>query len=202
MLEDPQYSQESQQTLSRSQSLFSVRGAGNLVFGVRVYDPATETIVDEVLSRHNETWDATGSDPASAIENLIRREQAIGELVHMAGVEFAQRIAPIPVSVSRSYFGQSANSPAMATGTALAEAGQWQQAADAWEAGINQAPDREAGQLAYNVAIAYEVLGQTEQAQQWAKKAAEEYGNSQAKAYLAGIEENRTLEMRAQGQMR
>jgi len=201
MLEDPQYSQDPQQPQYRPQSLYSVRGTGNIIFGFRIYDPRTETIVDEQLFRHNETWDATGPDPAQTMTNLIRRERAIGELIHLAGAQYSGRIAPILVPVTRSYFGQSGNTAAMAAGAELAEAGQWQEAADIWEAGISQAPKREAGQLAYNIAIAYEVLGQTEQAQEWAKKANEEYGNQQARAYLSGLEEKRTLEIRAAGQM-
>jgi len=184
------------------QSRYAVEGAGNVVFGFRVYDPETETIVDEHVYRHKETWDATGPDPASALANLIDRKQAIGDLIHLAGMEYSRRIAPIPVPVTRKYYGASGAVPAMATGTQFAEDGKWQEAADTWEAGIPQAPKREAGQLAYNVAIAYEKLGETEKAQAWAQRAAEEYANDQAKAYLSGLEERRTLEIRADGQMR
>src|SRR5690606_32386599 len=124
---------------------------------------------------------------------------------HLAGVEYARRIAPIPIPVSRSYFGESANAPAMAAGTALAEVGRWQAAADAWEAGISQAPKREAGQLAYNVAIAYEKLGYTDKAREWAVKASLEYDNSQARAYLVDLdiveEKQDTLDVGGGGQI-
>jgi len=183
------------------QSRYAVEAAGNVVFGFRVYYPATETIIDEHLYRHRQTWDATGPDPAAAMANLIARKQAIGDLIHLAGAEYSRRIAPIPVPVTRKYFGASATVPAMATGTQFAEQGQWQEAADAWEAGISQAPEREAGQLSYNVAIAYEKLGETDKAQTWAKRASEEYANDQATAYLSGLEEKRTLETRADGQL-
>jgi hypothetical protein len=180
---------------------YTIAAVGNILFGFRVYDPSTETIIDEHLYRNRETWEGTASDPASAASSLPPGDQAIGDLIHMAGLAYAKRIAPIPVPVERKYFGGSGTDSALAKGTELAEAEQWQQAADTWEAGISQASKSEAGQLAYNVAIAYEKLGRTEQAEEWAKKANEEYGNSQAKAYLPGLEEKRTNRVKAEGQM-
>lgn len=190
ILDDPQQSQ------------FSVRGAGNVIFGFRVYHPDTETIIDEELYRHDETWDATGPDPAQAAVTLIRREQAIGELIHLAAAEYARKIAPVYVPVARKYFGESAKVPALVTGSQLAEEGKWQEAADTWEAGISQAPEREAGQLAYNVAIAYEALRNPDLAREWAEKASVEYGNGQAKAYLAELDGQRSLLERAKEQLR
>jgi tetratricopeptide (TPR) repeat protein len=168
---------------------YTIAGAGNIIFGFRVYDPSTESIVDEHIYRNRETWEGTGPDPASAAEGLPQRERAIGELIQLAGMEYAKRIAPIPIPVERKYFGGSGTDSALAKGAELAEADQWLQAADVWQAGISQASKSEAGQLAHNVAVAYEKLGRTEQAHEWATRASEEYGNSQAKDYLATLEE-------------
>lgn len=190
MSNDPQLSQ------------YSAEGTGNVVFGFRVYDPVTETIIDEEMYRHKETWEATGEYPQDAVANLIRREQAIGELIHLAAAEYAQKIAPIYVPIPRKYFGGSGTVPAMATGSLLAEEGKWQEAADTWEAGISQAPKREAGQLAYNVAIAYEALGKTELAREWANKAQVEYGNGEAKQYLGDLDGKTTLLERAREQLK
>jgi hypothetical protein len=168
---------------------YTVRAAGNVIFGFRVYYPDTKTILDEKIARHNETWDGTGPDPSSAAANLPPREQALGDLIHLAGAEYARRIAPLPVPVTRKYFGESSKVPAMAEGAKLAEEDRWLDAAAAWEAAISGAPEKEAGQLAYNVAIANEKLGRSEQAEIWAQKAYEEYGNSQARDYLASLGE-------------
>ena len=185
LLNDPQ-----ETTFQRTSPYeYTVAAAGNIVFGFRVYDPSTETIVDEHLYRHRETWEGTGPDPASAASSLPPGNQAIGDLIHLAGMEYAKRIAPIPVPVERKYFGGSGTDSALAKGAELAKAEQWLQAATTWEAGISQASKSEAGQLAYNVAVAYEKLGRTEQAEVWAKRASEEYGNSQARTYLATLEE-------------
>ncbi|MGY8815169.1 MAG: DUF6340 family protein [Gammaproteobacteria bacterium] len=197
LLNDPQ-----ETTFQRSSPYeYTIAAAGNILFGFRVYDPSTETIIDEHLYRNRETWKSTGSDPSSAASGLPPGNQAIGDLIHMAGIAYAKRIAPISVPVERKYFGGSGTDSALVKGTELAEGEQWQQAANTWEAGISQASKSEAGQLAYNVAIAYEKLGKTEQAQEWAKKANEEYGNSQAKDYLSGLEEKSKLETSASGQM-
>jgi hypothetical protein len=198
LLNDPQ-----ETTFQRSSPYeYTIAAAGNILFGFRVYDPSTETIIDEHLYRNRETWKGTGSDPASAASGLPPGNEAIGDLIHMAGLEYAKRIAPIPVPVERKYFGGSGTESALAKGTELAEAEQWQQAADTWEAGISLAEKSEAGQLAYNVAVAYEKLGRTDQAQEWADKASEEFGNSQAKDLLSGFEEKkRSLETSGGGQI-
>jgi hypothetical protein len=182
------------------QARYSIRASGNVIAGFRVYDPRTETIVDEQLVRLNENYDAVGPDPIQTRINLPRKEDAIGQLVAKAGLEYAKRIAPIPIPVEREYYGGSGETP-LAKGTELAEGEQWQLAAETWEAAISEASKSDAGKLAYNVALAYEVLGQTERAEEWAEKAQNEYGNSKAKELLTGLEEKRTLETRASGQM-
>jgi hypothetical protein len=184
------------------QSQYSASAIGNVVFGFRMYDPRTETIVDEKLNRHNETWEATGPDPAQAMTNLVRREQAIGDLIQLAAAEYARRISPIYVPVARKLYSQTGQDTAMATGSKLVEEGKWQEAAAAWEAGISQAEKGEAGQLAYNVAIANEALGNMEKAREWANKAHVEYGNGQAKAYLDELDGKESMLSRAREQMR
>ena len=179
---------------------YTVVGVGNVLFGYRIYDPSTETILDEHVYRHRETWESTGDNEAAAVTGLPPGDQAVQDLIHLAGMEYAKRIAPIPLPVKRKYYSGTGDS-ALAKGAEQAEADQWLQAAETWQSGINGASKSEAGQLAYNVAVAYEKLGRTEQAEQWAKKASEEYGNSQAKDILTGLEERKTLETNASGQM-
>jgi hypothetical protein len=190
-----------QDTFSRySPYDYTVVGVGNVMFGYRIYDPSTESILDKHVYRHKETWESTGDNEAAAVTGLPSGDQAVQYLIHLAGMEYAKRIAPIPLPVKRKYYSGTGDST-LAKGTEQAEAEQWLQAAQIWESGINGAPKSEAGQLAYNVAVAYEKLGRTEQAEQWAKKALEEYGNSQAQDILTGLEERKTLEKNASGQM-
>ncbi len=193
--------QQQQDTFTRySPYDYTVAGVGNVIFGFRIYDPSTETVLDEHLYRNRETWESTADNEASAASGLPPGEQAVQDLIHLAGMEYAKRIAPIPIPVTRKDYAGTGET-ALAQGAKLAEANQWLQAADTWQAGINGASKTEAGQLAYNVAVAYEKLGRTEQAAQWAQKASEEYGNSQAKDILSGLEERRKLETDASGQM-
>ncbi|NNE37909.1 MAG: hypothetical protein HKN08_06345, partial [Gammaproteobacteria bacterium] len=115
---------------------YTVAGIGNVVFGFRIYDPSTETILDEHIYRHRETWESTADNEASAASGLPPAERAVQDLIHLAGMEYAKRIAPIPLPVTRKYYAGTGDS-ALAKGTELAEAEQWLQAAEAWQAGIN-----------------------------------------------------------------
>ena len=107
----------------------------------------------------------------------------------------------MPIQIKRSFYGESDKTPALEQGSRYADVGSWQAAADAWESGINQAQPEEAGQLAYNVAIAYEVLGEFEKAREWAEKAYVVYGNGKARAYVSNLDDRLYSEGLAQQQL-
>ena len=90
----------------------------------------------------------------------------------------------MPVTLTRSFETESDDTPELALGARHAEVGNWQEAAEVWESGISKAPMEDAGYLTYNIAVAYEVLGDLDTALQWAEKSYVEFQNDDALRYV------------------
>jgi len=158
-------------------------GVANMTLGVRMYDPKTKSILDQELYRKTNSWEAVARNEAEALAQLISKSNASSFLAQQVGKSYAYRIAPMPVQLNRSFVGKAKKSPAVEQGARFADVGQWEQAIQVWEKGLDQAPEKEAGILAYNIAIAYEIIGAMDLAIQWAQRSYTQYGNRQGKQY-------------------
>ena len=76
----------------------------------------------------------------------------------------------------------------MSTGTRFADVNKWEDAINEWKKGLGKAEEKEAGQLAYNIAIGYEVLGEYGTALTWAQDSYTKYGNKLARDYSRSLE--------------
>lgn len=180
---------------------FYATGVANMTIGVRLYDPINEKIVDQELFRKTNEWEATANTKSAALAALITRTDATRQLTESIGSAYAYKIAPMPIRISRSFVGKSKKAPALEQGARYADVGNWSQAAQVWENGLTTAPTKEAGHLAYNIAIAHELLGKLDQARNWAEKAYTQYGNDAAKKYINQLNQRIIDESIANGQM-
>lgn len=165
---------------------YYAEGLGSLKLGLRIYDGQRGTILDEKFYKESRTWSETGSSKRDAVAQLINKVDANIYLAREISADYAYRIAPQPIRVSRTFYSKSKKSPEIAQGARYADVGNWEKAAEVWRSGIEYAREKEAGYLAYNIAVANEVLGDTDLAIQWAEEAYTLYGNSKARQY-AGI---------------
>ncbi|MEQ8475050.1 DUF6340 family protein [Fulvivirga sp.] len=180
---------------------FYAEGVGNITIGIRLYDPVAKTIVDQQLLNKSNTWNAAGSTLKDALAALIDKSSATRYLSRNVGSDYAYKIAPMPVRISRMFYGKSKKAIQLEQGSRLADVNKWQEAADKWESGISSAPTKEAGKLAYNTAIAYEVLGDLPKAKEWAQKAYVDFGNKDARDYVRTIQNRMYEEERIKEQM-
>ncbi len=180
---------------------YYAEGVGGITIGIRLYDPKRQTIVDQQLLNRNNTWTAAGSTLKAALAQLIDKSEATSQLGRLVGEDYAFKIAPMPIRISRSFYSKSKKTPALAQGTRYADIGKWQDAAQTWQNGITAANEKDAGKLAYNTAIAYEVLGDMELAQEWAQKAYVDFGNKDARTYSNTLKNRVWQEERAREQL-
>jgi len=167
---------------------YYAQGVGNVKMGIRVYHNASKTIVDQQLFDEKKSWEAVGKDATDAAALLISKSEANRTLARMLGDDYAYKIAPLPVNIDRDYYGKSKHTPALATGTRYADVNQWAKAIDTWKAGLGTAEEKDAGKLAYNIAIGYEVLGEYGNALTWARDAYTKYGNRPSREYSSMLE--------------
>ena len=179
---------------------FYARGVSNVTMGIRVYDAINKKIIDEQFYKRTNTWEEAASSKAEALAKLIMKGDASSRVSAQIADQYAYRIAPLPVRISRSYFRKHKRAPSIAMGARMAEVNRWEDALKAWDEGVSIADIKRAGFLRYNTAVAHEVLGDLDQAISNAQDAYIKYGNKDAQGYVRVLEGRRSDEQRLREQ--
>lgn len=166
-----------------------VEGVANVSVGYRLYDPITRSITDQQRYSKTNTWSAEARNKTQALANLITKVAATEYVGRMAGLSYAHRIAPMYVTTNRGLYSQAKFSPWLEQGSREAEVGQWEKAIGTWQKGLASADEKAASRLLYNLAVAHEVLGQLDLAQQFAGEAYTRYGFKAGRRYAQEISE-------------
>ena len=168
----------------------------------RYYDVVNRRVLDSVRD-----FDAfhtfTETDPVRqrAISRLPPQGDGVGFAGELAGRNYARRIAPTFVWVSRSYYGRGDD--LLKLGRRHVRANDWEGAQHKWDDLYRSATKARAkGRAAFNMAVAAEVAGDLELAAEWATEAAIVLGNGKARSYRALIDRRRAAQRRLDEQMR
>ncbi len=169
---------------------YYAEGVGNAKIGFRLYDPKERTIADQQLFNPSNTWSATGTSLKDALAQLIQKTEATRYVSNMAGASYAAKIAPMPVQLSRFFYSKSKDTPELVQGARQAEVGQWDLAVQTWRKSLSKPTNKkDAGRLAYNLAVGYEVLGDFEKAREWASRAYVNYDNKKGRSYTSLLDQ-------------
>lgn len=179
-----------------SRVVFDGRREGTVNLGWRFYDPKNRTILDEYKdSDRTEVTSSSANSQQNALQSLRKSYDIVRDLGNKLGGKYGKRIAPVWITLSRTYYKEikGSNKERFEQAARYADAGEWLRAVDIWEkiAGIRSDKDA-AGKATYNLAVAAEVNGQLNTALQYAKDAYTQFGDKKAKSYI------RTLELRIQ----
>lgn len=161
--------------------------------GWRLYDPKTKIITDEFVTNDYLTKTGRGDTEKLALSNLPSPQYVARDVAHAGGINYGMRIAPVYVDISRQYYGKAKGyKTQMKEAARFAQGGNWERAAKTWKsiAEIEKENQKSAGRAAYNMAVAAEMRGNLEVAQEWAEKSWTRFGNKKAKTYI------NTLKMR------
>ncbi|WP_246197708.1 DUF6340 family protein [Chitinophaga agrisoli] len=150
--------------------------------GWRIYDPATRTVLDEYVAARNLSFSGKGINPVAAASALLDRKEAVKQAGSKAGEDYAARIVPYWVRVSRDYYVKGSDNFTMAR--RKAQTGNWTDAAALWEKETTNPSSSIAGRACYNMAIISEINGDLDKAIKWSQKAYEDYNNHLALQYL------------------
>ncbi len=158
--------------------------------GWRIYDPKNRTIIDEFVNTLETNNDSRGDSEEAAEENLPHPGSYIRDMCYEAGQEFGERIAPVWITVDRSFYTTAKEAKEkMKQAARYAQEEEWERAVKIWEE-ILQSPvdNKTKGRVAHNIAIAKEQKGLLELAKEWAKRAYYDYGNNTSKSYIRILE--------------
>lgn len=150
--------------------------------GWRIYDPAQRVLLDEYTLTRDLTLSGKGINPVAAAGAIINRKEAVKDLSNKAGHDYAYRLIPYWIRVSRDYYVKGTEN--FSIGKRKAQTGNWQGAAESWKKETTSSSSKIAGRACYNMAIICEINGELDMAIEWAKKAYENHGNKLALRYV------------------
>ena len=166
---------------------FDARQRTGVRMGWRMYDPKTQTIVDEFVTDDHLERTASGTTERAALGNLPSPVNVSRTVANNGGVRYGMRVAPVYVEISRKYYAKAKGfTDDMKKASRFAQSRDWNKAAEAWKLVEARAADnrKAAGRAAYNMAFAAEMQGELDIATDWAKRAWEQHGNKKAKRYI------------------
>jgi hypothetical protein len=172
---------------------YYAEGVASVKIGYRLYDPQQKTITDQYHLNRNNRWYANGNSIQDAVVQLIDSKAAIQRVSHMTGLAYGARISPTWYTVEREFYKKIKKDANFATGSRKAQINDWNGAAEFWSRASQSHNRKIAGRAAYNLALAYEVLGDLDNAKRWVTKSYADYGNKKARRY-AGILDERQWE--------
>lgn len=149
--------------------------------GWRIYYPAERRIIDQNVFSDGRSWSNASDARKKAEAGLPFLDHAVADAGFYAGKQYAYRISPMWISVSRYYYKKGNND--FKTADRYGKTGDWNGAANIWSKYVNDRDSEVAGNACYNMALAEELEGNLEVALDWAKKSYTKYNNKKGRYY-------------------
>ncbi len=150
--------------------------------GWRIYDPVGHTIVDEYGMNESITTLGKGINPVKALNAIAGRKDAVKNISSKMGQDYATRIIPYWIRVTRDYYVKGSDNFKIAK--RRAQTGNWDGAAELWLKETTSNNSKAAERACYNMAIINEINGDLDKAIEWAQKSYEDYNNKLALQYV------------------
>jgi hypothetical protein len=148
----------------------------NVVCYWRLYHPGTRSIIDQYQHSTYLSFETNGGLPPPT---------ALPETAYSAGVAYINRFLPGFYVERRDLYKRTSGSAKhqFIAGYRRAEVANWQGAMEIWEGLSDHPKQKTAGRACLNIAVANEVLGNTDLALDWAKKSYEFYDDKLGRSY-------------------
>jgi hypothetical protein len=148
----------------------------------RIYDPLNKVIRDEFFSEKQVVSQGSGINPMRAVEAIIGRKESVLQMSNTMGHNYALRILPYRIRVTRDYYVKGTNNFEIAK--RRAQTGDWDGAAVLWQKEVPNPDGKIAGRACYNMAIINEINGDLNVAMDWVSKSYVDYNDKEALRYL------------------
>jgi tetratricopeptide (TPR) repeat protein len=154
-----------------------------VIVGFRFYDPKEKRILDENIITQEMIMDSPQKSIAGIVNRLFEKDDAVRTVSFDAGVVYGERVSPSWDFIEREYFRKPKKDRYLSEGARMMEVNDWDAAIEALEKAVDSKKRKTRGRAAHNLAVVYEILGDYEQAQNWAKDAWGKYENKASKDY-------------------
>ena len=158
----------------------------NVVSYWRLYDPDTKKIIDQYQHNSDMTFDTNGGLPP----------HALSETAYASGRAYIQRFLPGYYVVKRDLYKRTSGSAKrqFKAGYRRAEVANWQGAIEIWDELSDHGKRKTVGRACLNIAVANEVLGNTDIALEWAQRSYEYYDDKLGRRYAKILLKRRSIE--------
>lgn len=159
-----------------------ITGKATARAGFILYDPVKKAILYQDTYKQGRTWVQRSTNPVEALGRLIKRNEALTEVSNYTGQSFAHDLVPLYFWEQRMmYIGKKGR---LKIGGRQALTRDWEGALNTWKEEYDSNPKSKfKARAAYNVALAYEVLGDLQNAKAWIQKSYVEGGKDEALEY-------------------
>jgi hypothetical protein len=159
----------------------------NVVCYWRLYHPGTKSIIDQYQHSSYFTFDTNGG---------VLPPTALPEAAYTAGITYIQRFLPGFYVERRDLYKRTSGSAKnqFIAGYRRAEVANWQGAIEIWDELADHEQNKTAGRASLNIAVANEVLGNTDLALDWAKKSYEYHNDKLGRSYSKILLRRKRLE--------
>ena len=159
----------------------------NVVCNWRLYDPGTRSIIDQFEHNTYMSFDLNEGMPPP---------HALPEAAYRAGVDYIQRFLPGFYVVRRDLYRRTSGSGRrqFKAGYRRSEVANWQGAIELWTPLADHRKRKTAGRACLNIAVANEVLGNTDLALEWSNKSYEYYRDKLGRDYSKILLRRRNIE--------
>ncbi len=159
----------------------------NVVCYWRLYDPENKKVIDQYQYNSYLTFDLREGMPPP---------HALAETAYNAGVSYVRRFLPGYYTVKRELYKRTSGSARQQfiAGYRRTEVANWQGAIEIWDELTDYGKHKTAGRACLNVAVANEVLGNTETALEWAQKSYEYHNDKLGRSYSKILLKRRNIE--------
>ncbi|MBT9393337.1 hypothetical protein KLP40_09200 [Hymenobacter sp. NST-14] len=171
-----------------------------LVTGFRTYGP-DGTVVDQAKQEDRMVWTNEGPTYQEALRRMPAPAECIRQVATRVGDQYARRIAPSYVALSRQVFTRARKDAHMEQARQMVAATDWAEAAAAWQQAARSANPDVAGRAYYNLAVYEELNNRLPEAIEYARQAAYTHRLRAATAYLRELQLRQQSESEASRQL-
>lgn len=170
------------QSILNGNAEVEITGKATARAGFMLYDPVNKAIVYRDMYKQDKTWVQRSTNPVEALGRLIKRNEALSEVSYYTGQSFAHDLIPLYFWEQRMmYIGKKGR---LKVGARQALTRDWEGALNTWKEEYDSNPKSKfKARAAYNAALAYEVLGDLQNAKAWIQKSYVEDGKDEALQY-------------------
>lgn len=154
----------------------------NVTSGWRIYDPVEQRIIDEYRADDHLNFEGKGDTREHALASIPPKRDAVNKTAFFAGNEYAERITPLMINISRSYY--TSGNDNLKKAAQLVRTNDWKEAAQIWKKEALNKDPKVAGRACYNMAVFCETEDRLDIAIEWAKKSYTNHDNKNALTYI------------------